>query len=58
MKFCDTDENASLADLFEALEKLKGKVIESYTVHQATLEQIFLDLTRSQRYKIKIKKSN
>ena len=32
MKFCDTDENASLADLFEALEKLKGEVIESYTV--------------------------
>ena len=39
-----------LGDIFEGLENLKGKnMLTGYTVHQATLEQIFLTLTQDQR---------
>ena len=39
-----------LATIFEELEKLKSEVdIDGYTVNQATLEQIFLTMTKSQR---------
>ena len=39
-----------LADIFEQLEKLKADLpIGGYTVNQATLEQIFLSLTKYQK---------
>ena len=49
MKF-QPEDNILLGDIFEALEELKSnKTVTGYTVHQATLEQIFLDLTENQQ---------
>ena len=49
MKFTPVGD-VPLADIFEGLENLKQNgAISGYTVHQATLEQIFLTLTDNQK---------
>jgi len=49
LKFRPND-GIPLGDIFESLEKLKtSNMLNGYTVHQSTLEQIFLALTEDQR---------
>lgn len=49
LKFRPND-GIPLGDIFEGLEKLKNSnMLNGYTVHQSTLEQIFLALTEHQR---------
>merc|ERR1712130_843816 len=43
-------DDTPLGDIFEKLEELKNaNLVSGYTVHQPTLEQIFLSLTENQR---------
>ena len=43
------DTNVHLADVFELMESTKLNLnVEDYSVHQTTLEQVFLTFTRQQ----------
>jgi len=43
------DEAAHVSDVFELMERAKSELhVQDYSVHQTTLEQVFLTFTRKQ----------
>lgn len=53
MLYYNIDENLPYSDMFTRIEELKAghSIIEDYTVHEMTLEEVFLNLAHGNETK-------